>query len=73
MFCDIEGSTALARRLGDCWPEVLAAHRAILRSAVDAQGGIELGTEGDGLADPRAGARDERAATFEAVAGHQLR
>jgi predicted ATPase/class 3 adenylate cyclase len=49
MFCDIEGSTALARRLGDEWPEVLAAHRAVLRNAVGAHGGVELGTEGDGL------------------------
>jgi class 3 adenylate cyclase len=56
MFCNIEGSTALARGLGDGWFEVLAAHRAILRNAVRANGGIELGTEGDGLvaAFPRA-------------------
>jgi predicted ATPase/class 3 adenylate cyclase len=57
LFCDIEGSTALARRLGDAWPAALADHRAVLRRAVDDHGGLELGTEGDGLlaAFPRAG------------------
>ena len=74
MFCDIEGSTALARRLGDGWPEVLAAHRAILRSAVDSQGGIEVGTEGDGLVAAFARAREAVAAATgaqRALAAHR--
>jgi predicted ATPase/class 3 adenylate cyclase len=66
MFCDIEGSTALARRLGDGWPEVLAAHRATLRNAVGAHGGIELGTEGDGLVAVFPRARDAVAAAARA-------
>jgi predicted ATPase/class 3 adenylate cyclase len=73
MFCDIEGSTALARGLGDEWPEVLAAHRAILRSAVSAHGGIELGTEGDGLVAVFSRARDAVAAATgaqRALAAH---
>jgi predicted ATPase/class 3 adenylate cyclase len=74
MFSDIEGSTALARALGDGWPEVLVAHRAILRSAVGAHGGIELGTEGDGLvaAFPRASDAVAAAAGAQrALAGHR--
>jgi class 3 adenylate cyclase len=49
LFCDIEGSTALARRLGDEWLGVLGAHRALLRRAIVTHRGVELGTEGDGL------------------------
>jgi predicted ATPase/class 3 adenylate cyclase len=66
MFCDIEGSTALARRLGDGWLEVLAAHRALLRTAVGDHGGIELGTEGDGLVAAFRRARDAVAAAADA-------
>jgi class 3 adenylate cyclase len=66
MFCDIEGSTALARTLGDGWPEVLAAHRALLRTAVADHRGIELGTEGDGLVAAFPRARDAVAAAADA-------
>jgi class 3 adenylate cyclase len=47
LFSDIEGSTALANRLGDRYGEVLSAQRALLRSAFSAHRGRELGTEGD--------------------------
>jgi predicted ATPase/class 3 adenylate cyclase len=73
LFSDIERSTALARTLGDAWPEVLGAHRAILRGAVEAHGGIELATEGDGLiaAFPRAGEAIAAAADGQrALAAH---
>ena len=43
----MEGSTALAERVGDRWPGLLAEHNRILREAFSAHGGIELGTEGD--------------------------
>jgi class 3 adenylate cyclase len=49
LFTDIEGSTALAERLGDRWPSLLAEHNRILRETFSAQGGIELGAEGDAL------------------------
>jgi predicted ATPase/class 3 adenylate cyclase/Tfp pilus assembly protein PilF len=49
LFTDIEGSTALAERLGDRWPGVLAEHNRILRETFSAHGGIELGSEGDAL------------------------
>jgi predicted ATPase/class 3 adenylate cyclase len=47
MFTDIEGSTRLARMLGDEYGAVLGAHRAVLRTALRDGGGIELFTEGD--------------------------
>jgi predicted ATPase/class 3 adenylate cyclase len=47
MFTDIEGSTRLARMLGDSYGAVLGAHRAVLRTALSNFGGVELFTEGD--------------------------
>jgi predicted ATPase/class 3 adenylate cyclase len=47
MFTDIEGSTRLARMLGERYGVVLGAHRAVLRNALAGLGGTELFTEGD--------------------------
>ncbi|WP_239164796.1 adenylate/guanylate cyclase domain-containing protein [Actinoplanes palleronii] len=47
MFTDIEGSTRLARMLGDTYRDVLNAHRSVLRAALSDFGGVELLTEGD--------------------------
>jgi predicted ATPase/class 3 adenylate cyclase len=47
LFSDIEGSTALLTRLGDRYGEALSAHRGLLRAAIAAWGGREMGTEGD--------------------------
>ena len=47
LFTDIEGSTVLLRRLGSRWGAALSAHRSIVRAAVTACGGDEMGTEGD--------------------------
>jgi predicted ATPase/class 3 adenylate cyclase len=47
MFTDIEGSTRLARMLGDAYRSVLGAHRAVLRGVFDDFSGVELLTEGD--------------------------
>jgi predicted ATPase/class 3 adenylate cyclase len=47
LFSDIEGSTRLAQVLGSRWTGVLSEHRALLRRAFEADGGIEVGTEGD--------------------------
>jgi predicted ATPase/class 3 adenylate cyclase len=47
LFTDIEGSTALITRLGSAYEPLLEAHRAILRAAFDAAGGVEVQTEGD--------------------------
>jgi predicted ATPase/class 3 adenylate cyclase len=47
LFSDIEGSTALLRRLGDRYGEALFAQRALMRAAVSDSRGLEMGTEGD--------------------------
>lgn len=48
LFTDIEGSTALLRRLGDdLYSGVLADHHAVIRSAIAAHGGKEIDTQGD--------------------------
>jgi predicted ATPase/class 3 adenylate cyclase len=47
MFTDIEGSTRLARMLGEDYGSVLGTHRAVLRTALSSCGGVELFTEGD--------------------------
>jgi predicted ATPase/class 3 adenylate cyclase len=47
LFSDIEGSTALLSRLGDRYGEALAAQRTVMRAAISASRGHEMGTEGD--------------------------
>ncbi len=49
LLSDIEGSTQLARRVGDRWGDVLADHHRLLRSAFEASGGEGIGTQGDGF------------------------
>ena len=48
LFTDIERSTQLEQALGtERYGQVLERHRALLRAAWQANGGIEQGTEGD--------------------------
>jgi predicted ATPase/class 3 adenylate cyclase len=48
LFTDIEGSTTLERTIGrDRYAALLARHREIARAVWSANGGRELGTEGD--------------------------
>jgi len=49
LFTDIEGSTRLVQQFGDRYPELLEAHRDIIRLAVGAEDGREFGAEGDAL------------------------
>ena len=49
VFSDMEGSTRLARALGDGWPALLARHRALLREAVEGEGGIVVDCHGDSM------------------------
>ena len=50
LFTDIEGSTALAQRLGDARAQdVRRAHNTIVREALRAQGGSEIKHTGDGI------------------------
>src|SRR5438046_4211961 len=47
LFTDIEGSTQLLRNLGDGYASVWKQHQSIIREALAAAGGAEVGTEGD--------------------------
>ncbi|MEU8237095.1 adenylate/guanylate cyclase domain-containing protein [Actinoplanes missouriensis] len=47
MFTDIEGSTRLARMLGEAYRGVLGAHRSVLRAVLADFDGVEILTEGD--------------------------
>jgi predicted ATPase/class 3 adenylate cyclase/Tfp pilus assembly protein PilF len=47
LFTDIEGSTRLLQQLGERYANVLAQHRALVRAAITAHNGHEIGTEGD--------------------------
>ena len=47
LFSDIEGSTALLNRLGNQYGHALSGQRAVLRTAIAAWHGHEMGTEGD--------------------------
>src|SRR4051794_14107468 len=50
LFTDIEGSTALNERLGDVrWVELLRLHHAVVREQIQAHGGYEVKSQGDGF------------------------
>ncbi len=73
LFSDIEGSTALLSRLGERYAEALSGQRAVLRGAIAASRGHELGTEGDSFFVVFESARDAVScclAAQRALAGH---
>jgi predicted ATPase len=48
LFTDVEGSTRLLHELGaEAYAEALAEHRALIREACAAEGGVEVDTQGD--------------------------
>jgi class 3 adenylate cyclase/catechol 2,3-dioxygenase-like lactoylglutathione lyase family enzyme len=47
LFSDVEGSTRLARRLGERYGGLLAEHARVLRAAFEERGGHEIDTQGD--------------------------
>ena len=49
LFADVEGSTRLARELGDRWQPVLSDVRRLLRQAVTSADGHEVDSRGDEL------------------------
>ena len=66
LFTDVEGSTRLARDLGERWAGVLADHRRLLRQAFAVHGGHEVDTQGDAFFVAFAAASDAAAAAAEA-------
>jgi YVTN family beta-propeller protein len=74
VFTDIEGSTALTKRLRDRYGEVLEQHRLLLRAAFEAHGGHEIDTQGDSFFFAFARAKDAVVAVVEAqraLTGHE--
>ncbi len=69
VFTDIEGSTALVKRLQDRWPPIRSAHRRIVREAFEAHGGDEVDTQGDSFFYVFGRARDAALAAAEAQRG----
>ena len=73
LFTDIEGSTALLRKLREGYGEVFEDHTRLLREAWEAHGGRELDNEGDSFfvafRRPRH-AVDAAVAAQRALAGH---
>jgi DNA-binding NarL/FixJ family response regulator/class 3 adenylate cyclase len=49
LFTDIEGSTVLLRQLRERYGEILAEQYGILESAIAAEGGHKIGTQGDAV------------------------
>ena len=70
VFSDVEGSTALLKRLGESFDDLLSAHRRLMRERFTEHGGVEIDTQGDAFffAFPRA--RDAVTAAVEAQRAH---
>jgi predicted ATPase/class 3 adenylate cyclase len=49
LFTDIEGSTRLAQAQAEAWPAILERHNRLLREAVEEEGGLQFGSEGDAI------------------------
>ena len=69
-FTDIEGSTALLKRLGDRYGDLLGAHRRLVRDAFAAFDGVEIDTQGDAFFFAFARARDAVAAATRVQRDH---
>lgn len=71
-FSDIEGSTALLKRLGDArYAELLATHRRLVRETFAGFGGQEIDTQGDAFFYGFSRARDAVAAAVEVQRAHE--
>ncbi len=68
LFSDIEGSTALLRRLRDRYGDIIADHQRLLRTAFEGAGGSEVDSQGDSFFFCFTKARD---AVRAAVAGQR--
>jgi peptide/nickel transport system substrate-binding protein len=66
VFTDIEGSTALLKRLRDRYADVLEQHQLLLRAAFGTHGGREIDTQGDSFFFAFARARDALGAVVDA-------
>jgi class 3 adenylate cyclase len=70
VFSDIEGSTALMKRFGAGYAELIADHPRIVRETFGRHQGIEIDTQGDSFFFAFARARDAVAAAVELQRTH---
>ena len=70
VFTDIESSTALLKRLGERYAELIADHRRIVRESFCEHAGVEIDMQGDSFFFAFARARDAVAAAVEAQRAH---
>jgi class 3 adenylate cyclase len=70
VFSDIEGSTALLKRLGERYGQLIADHRRIVRDTFVRHEGIEIDSQGDSFFFAFARARDAVAAAVEVQRAH---
>jgi class 3 adenylate cyclase len=70
VFSDIEGSTALVKRLGEQYGDLLATHRRLVRETFAGYGGVEIDTQGDAFFFAFARARDAVAAAVDVQRAH---
>ncbi|HXG75188.1 MAG TPA: adenylate/guanylate cyclase domain-containing protein [Gaiellaceae bacterium] len=70
VFSDIEGSTALLKRLGERYGDLLAEHRRVVREVFGRHGGVEIDSQGDSFFFAFSRARDAVAAAVEAQRAH---
>jgi len=70
VFTDIEGSTALLKRLGERYAELIAEHRRIVRESFREHDGVEIDMQGDSFFFAFARARDAVAAVVEMQRAH---
>ncbi len=70
VFSDIEGSTALVKRFGEGYGDLLATHRRLVRETFAGYGGVEIDTQGDAFFFAFARARDAVAAAVDVQRAH---
>ena len=70
VFTDIEGSTALLKRLGERYGDVLSEHRRIIRETFGTANGTEIDTQGDAFFFAFPSARDAVGAAVEGQRAH---
>ena len=70
VFTDVEGSTALLKRLGDDYAELIAEHRRIVRETFGEHGGVEIDMQGDSFFFAFSRARDAVAAAVAVQHAH---
>ena len=70
VFSDVEGSTALLKRLGERYADLIGEHRRIVRETFGAHGGVEIDMQGDAFFFAFARARDAVSAAVEVQRAH---